>query len=329
MKLFNVSETQKQIIAFVILAFTLIALSLHISAVIVSDDAVTTDEYAYCMYDYETKEFSTHYAPKTNATETWQFFTEREVAQMRIMSSNPESVLPSSFVETVPTTGTPASAMVNIRAHYDTDGDGVADVVDETGGTGFLVSENVVVTAAHCVVPSTDEGMIRNYGTLVELRIYYGQHGGTELNAPYVTASRQYWSYGYTAEDFDVRARYDYCVIDLAEPISRSYYFNCVPASNVAVRDRLYLFGYNGYSIVRSSGTVSEIWDDLYYNIGYTNSSIAGMSGGAVCDYPSGNCVAVHSGIYGYGNSSTTYSYGVLFHTQFFNLVCERIERTS
>ena len=323
MKLFNVSETQKQIIAFVILAFTLIALSLHISAVIVSDDAVTTDEYAYCMYDYETKEFSTHYAPKTNATETWQFFTEREVAQMSAATAIQTSSLSPSFVETPPLEGTAASAVVYIRAYYDTDGDNVPD--HTSGGSGFLVSSNVVVTAAHCFLPleSYETEEIIPGAVLMSTAIHYDQHGST-LNSLCVNASRQYWSYGYTAAYEAVRERYDYCVIELEEPISRSFYFNCIPAENVEIDESVRLTGYPTNYLTSTNGRIVEFVDNLMYNLKYTNASASGMSGGPVYN-SNGYCVGTHRGL----ARSLDYYYGVLFHSQFYSLICQRIEANN
>lgn len=319
-QIFKINNKIATLVCMILLAMML---SISIAAVFASEDC-DEDQYAYLEYDFDSKEFSTHYETKSDSSETWRFFTERQVAQMSTKSQVEANSLPSSFVTTPPVAGTPASAVVYVLAYYDTDDDGIID--HTSGGSGFLVSDRVVVTSAHCFLPleNYDTEKIISGATLMSTEIHYNQHSAT-LNSPRVSAKKQYWSYGYTSEILDVRSRYDYCVIELSESVNREFYFNCIPAEDVELNISVRLTGYPKYYLESTNGKTLEFLDGLRYNLGHTNLSASGMSGGPVYTTYN-NCIGVHRGTYGYySNSGSENSISVLFHSQFYSLICGRI----
>ena len=92
--------------------------------------------------------------------------TKNTVSPFAIINPDDEFFLtPPKTSRGVPTT--PYSGVVFILAEIDSDHDGIVD--DYERGTGFLVSPNVVVTCAHCVVAT-------NKLNIVNVKIYPYTH---------------------------------------------------------------------------------------------------------------------------------------------------------
>lgn len=304
----------------------LFILPMNVTAVVPGENAVPAGYIEYLQYDIDSRETTTQYATINNSAETWSLFTEREVAQMTatVNSANNEIVTNNYIGDTNdiepsnPNNVLTSSAVLLIIAYWDNDEDGVADAISR--GTGFLVSDNVLVTAAHCVVP--DSGY-----TLLEARAYYDVHGSSYTGCNYVVLDRLMWSYGYTAELLEVKMRYDYCVATLDGSIEREFYFNCANSTsiqNMSVTISGYpnlnaANGFNNYFYqCKSEGSILSVSE---YNITYNNDTTVGMSGGPI--YRLGTAYGINT------MESTTYNLGVRFHVQLYSTICDVIERYS
>lgn len=308
------------------LVLCLLILPMNVTAIVVGEDTAPAGYIEYLQYDIDTRETTTQYAPINNSTETWSLFTEREVSQMAAaLYTEQNGIVTNNYIgetndleTTNPNNVLTSSAVVLIIAYLDGNGDGVADVVSR--GTGFLVSHNVLVTAAHCVV--TGDGY-----TLIEARAYYDVHGSSYSGCNYVTLDRLMWSYGYTSTSPDVQMRYDYCIATLNGSIEREFYFNCANSTsiqNISVTVSGYpnlnaANGFNNYYYqCKSEGSILSVSE---YNITYDNDTIVGMSGGPV--FRLGTAYGINT------MESTTHNLGVRIHSQVYTTICDAIERYS
>lgn len=300
-----------------------IALVLPIYAIMPDENSVLTEEYSYIEYDYTTKETSTYcVTPDVITNCTWELFSQDDVLRMtsfaETLNLEQNAILSESsgLTKTSPSDSYANAATVIVRRLIDTDGDGEANFAE--CNTGFLVSPNVVVTAAHCVILNDPNE------SLVQVQIYYDAHSSTfsGIKNNYSFASKHYYAYAYTSGVDSLEKNYDYCVIDLASDIERDFYFNCIEADHIGLNNNLRLSGYPedyNYYQYSSEGSCLEVDD---YNLLYNNASAMGMSGGPIYNINYYNCLGVHSG------SSADYpslKVGVLFHNQFYTLVTRRI----
>lgn len=315
-----------------VLAVSFLVLPMNVSAVIGGEDAATNGYVEYLEYDIDTGETTTYYTSIDNSTETWSLFTEREVSQMKTAISIQDNEISTSAIignldyeETAPSSDPKNSAVVLLIMKWDEDGDGISD--STTRGTGFLVSHNVLVTNAHCVVHDKEY-------TLVEARVYYDVHGSSYNGCSYITLDKLLWSYGYTAEDKEVQARYDYCVATMNESLSRRFYFNCVNSESIEGL-KVTLSGYpssngkepteTGYVSFdyRQQSCDGYILHASEYHLYYDNDSTGGISGGPIYD-DSGTAYGVHRG--GYSSDANR---AVRFHSQLYSTICDAVKRYS
>ena len=207
-------------------------LSTTSSAIEISSEAGETtvvSSYNYLQCDYETRKTTEYHSPVFNqAIETWDLFDARQVYAMNEAAScltnpgsplSPTTILGEDNRFLSPPTAPPYSSVACLVASFDTDGDGVANTTSY--GTGFLVSKNVLVTAAHCLIPKDTSST-----ALIELKIYFDLHDNSLVGHSYEHPRRWTWSVNW--HDVANGWQYDYCVIELHNDISRPYYFNCV-----------------------------------------------------------------------------------------------------
>ena len=137
------------------------------------------------------------------------------------------------------------SGIVLIIKIIDTDDDGIED--DFTVGTGFMVSENVMVTALHCL------SMYQGNYAIMETRIYHGiavahadySEGNTlEMLDSLPDNFNRLASIDYDERYFSSaisnteRSTYDWCVTTLQNS-HNGYYFNCAVATSSLIGQTL------------------------------------------------------------------------------------------
>lgn len=128
---------------------------MNVTAVVPGENVVPAGYIEYLQYDIDSRETTTQCAAINNSAETWSLFTEREVAQMTaIVNFANNEIVTNNYIgytndiaPSNPNNVLTSSAVLLIIAYWDNDEDGVADAISH--GTGFLVSDNVLVTAVH------------------------------------------------------------------------------------------------------------------------------------------------------------------------------------
>lgn len=285
-------------------------------------------EDGFIQYDTETKEYSYYYPSEYECSQTWDLFSDEKVEQMLSslnsfnQASGNEYISPRTIIGDEDTriytspSSSPYCSVVVLKSYWDTDGDGIADDKPTTG-TGFLVSGKILVTAAHCVVSKTATG-----GSLVELRIYPDVFTSNINNCSYVHPRSWTWSTNW--HNTSIGYKYDYCVVELWDDITRPFYFNCVQSSNLATPKFIYISGYPGDHLYYQMTSAGIINSSDYYNCWYDNDTVGGMSGSPI--YNNGTCFGIHTnGI----SPLNPYNRGVLFTPYLYNLICSKIAATE
>lgn len=156
-------------------------------------------------------------------------------------------------------------------------------------GTGFLISNNAVATAAHTFYDRNN-----TYRPLaVSMKVYYGLKGDYRSSNNYVTAA----AFAYNT-DFSTDVSKDYGVVRLSSSLSKGYFGF---SSSQSVNQSITVTGYPGeqdklYKQYTASGVISSMDDiKIYYGINTTG----GQSGAPVYNTGSAVAVGIHIGYSG------------------------------
>ena len=307
-----------KVISFVLLAcISFSTFSIKSSANEIPNENSVVNSYNYLQCDYDTREITEYHAPMDNQiNETWELFDAQAVSNMSDIANSFVDVAPNISPMTIlgednrflsPPTAAPYSAVACLVATFDTGGDGIADSI--AYGTGFLVSKNVLVTAAHCLIPKDTSS-----STLIDLKIYFNLHDDTLNGYSYEHPRRWTWSVNW--HDNANGWQYDYCVIELHNDISRPYYFNCISSSNASTPQNIYASGYPGDNKHYQMTSYGQLTQTTYYSCQYNNDILPGMSGGPLNN---ANCI----GIITY--QASAFNQGNLFTPYLYNLICSKI----
>ncbi len=308
----------KERIIVLLLAVCLIGVPIAVSSTdSVSDEAAASDfeELEYEVYDYSTGETTSFILTEEyDVGETWDLLDDELVEQMMYNSNvfiDSEPFAFGNLASTRSIIGTDTRYTVSPeRSPYCA----VAFLSCGTSeGTAYLVSEHVMITAAHCVVDKTTTTVKGN------VNVYFGVHNGDSLvYDSYATASSVVYPTAYY--NSSGTTKYDYCILKFEEPISCGYYFDCVESSEVSSGVGVRVAGYPsdyGYYQVTSVGTISSVTE---YRAYYTNDTYDGMSGSPVFLTSSKKCIGIHT-----GNEDSSSNTGVLFWSSPYSLVCKAI----
>ncbi|MBR4587141.1 MAG: trypsin-like peptidase domain-containing protein [Lachnospiraceae bacterium] len=276
------------------------------------------EQYHYLRYDSETGEMGDYSCSINNdISQTWDLFDSELVKQMQndlamneCFRAKPgmRSILGEDNRFFSPPTSSPYSSVVYLRAFFDTDNDGISDIIKE--GSGFLVSKKVMVTAAHCMIPQDTSSE-----NLLELRIYLNLDSSTLIGKTYVHPKTWTWSTNW--HNPSLSWKYDYCVVELWDDVTKPFYFNCVGSSNAYTPQYVNVSGYPGDHSYYQMSCFGQMTYTDYYTCEFNNDIIGGMSGGPI--YNINNCL----GIITY--ESSTYNQGNLFTSYLYNLICSII----
>lgn len=169
-------------------------------------------------------------------------------------------------------TAEPYKKSVFLELHIDTTGDGIADVT--TGmGTGAMVANDVMLTAAHC--------MSYNGRNTIEMRVHWEQ-SGSEPNNNWCYPAVWWYSSQYDVNYYNMN--YDWLVVKLQKPAGDTEYigdkvgyFNY---SSVIVGNNVTVSGYPkeyAYYMLTDNGNISTyITDYIFRHNVYTTEGQSG-----------------------------------------------------
>lgn len=253
--------------------------------------------------------------------------TENTVSPSAIINPDDEFFLtPPKTSRGVPTT--PYSGVVFILAEIDSDHDGIVDQYER--GTGFLVSPNVVVTCAHCVVAT-------NKLNIVNVKIYPYTHQyerpDTTNNTYISPLSCTYSSdFVYYANRNERQQDYlDWAIITLQSSVEGANNFAC--SYNTSVLTSNLLIRVSGYPRLEEDDedtknycylttTIGQVTEISTYMLSFDANMEGGNSGSPV--YYNNTCYAICRGVYQLPGTPL-YNEGVKITQELYNIICNRI----
>lgn len=215
-------------------------------------------------------------------------------------------------------------------------------------GTGFMVAPDVLVTAAHNMV-SYKNGEFQS----LEFRVYpYYNSITTPLAADNDYILPLMWTcYDYSDAMISTNGnsgsiealKYDWCVIQLQEPIADAYNFACATGVSTSIFTKYYASGYPKCAVAgctddgcshaqvfvqcTSEGLIRKKDDYMVY---YTNNTRKGMSGGPIYKKSNNVCYAIITSQYLdtlLGDDYAGYNGGTIINDKIYNAIAYYIER--
>lgn len=245
-------------------------------------------------HNYETGEISTTFIENSDDKE-WENFLQSSMENVENLTGegnegSAQSIIGSDDRNIISnTTRYPYKCIGKIEIHY-------KDSNNPEVGTGTLVANNVVLTAAHVLTPDSTRGEVSHI-------YFYPGRNGSETNGVF-TISRACIPKKYTnaATDFE-RDKYDYAVGILSlgankGKINLGGYGTAYNFSNI-LRTQATLIGYpagRGSKMYRHKGTIDMVSEDGAYLLYYQMDSEGGQSGAPLIRYDNGNyyIVGIH-----------------------------------
>ncbi|MCD7713013.1 MAG: serine protease [Firmicutes bacterium] len=325
----------KQKIVVLLLTVCLIGVPIAVSSVDdVSDGTVTSDfeETEYVSYDFSTEEYSTYtLTEEYTVDQTWDLLDSDLVDQMTVSQNTIDSSVITSFGDVSGTLGVIGTDTRFYTYPYSNPYCAVAYLTcGDYRGTAYIVSEHVMITAAHCVA---DDETGRVYGNVY---VYFGLYSSSLSSASYTKVQASVTSYptAYFGDNGGANSKYDYCILTFEDAIVCDYYFNCIKSGNVSTDETIYVTGYPKYHTssstiiyyqMTSSGAISSRSSYMVY---YSNDTSKGMSGGPIYYKSSWECIGIITGEYYYTDDDTkiyTKNSGVLFWSTPYSSICSNI----
>ncbi|MBO5047352.1 MAG: trypsin-like serine protease [Clostridia bacterium] len=299
-------RTLKQIFAYTLTLCFIFVFASSVGAVDgISDtiDAISHNNKSYQLsyYDYTTNQHSLvtfnnvpNYAATTTTTHELnslhQYARQFELMEeSTILSQNENTISPNiifdskyGFLPHAPLTAlgtptTPYSGVMCLRIVDTIDGS-----VTTNYATGFLVSPNVMVTAAHCVIPA------KGTSDRKDVRVYPFTHQAASpdsTNNDYLTIVGAYCPNEYQNRLSD--SGYDWAIVKLSGSINNAYYFPCSYAvADIMNNAAFQTLGYprdaqgtdtSDYYLYASIGLVTNLTSNQIHHDANTND---GNSGG-------------------------------------------------
>ena len=211
------------------------------------------------------------------------------------------NILPNKTLTKVNVNSDPYCCVTYLCLGRDNDGDGIAE--SWSGGTGFMVYSDIMLTAGHCMY-GLDGGNVK------EMRVYKMQNNSVKDKTYYYPAT--WWlstNYKKTAD-----SNYDWCVVELQNSIGNTTgwfgYGVALYSKSITVSGYPDYPAYHYYQY-KSSGTLTK---ENTYRFSHTCSTLGGESGSPAFD-SNGVVWGIHT------SGGTSENYGCLITSSLFDLI--------
>lgn len=265
-----------------------------------------------------TYNYDTTYDGLTDAEKATVSLVDNELYSMNANQTNSAQVLSStSSLNIVPNSSYYKGVMLVTVWAEDPDGNEYCAAY----GSGILVSNNVILTAAHVAnyeLPDPDDNIF-------EVRVYPNIHFvapsnwiSSLANYPYVTVTSAVFGTGTYSDDWYVGR--------LSSGISNAYLFICSSADSTMIGETSYCIGYgtsSKFQRLESQGTISQLLPG--HGIHFSNTIESGMSGGPTWIFIDGRrcCIGINRAI----SSDGGWSYAI--DSTLFNIIYYQMVGTS
>lgn len=316
---------KKSISFIMVFSILFLLLSPFISA---SENSLQNDSknYDYTIYNYETQtetvipyEQIPDYSNLYQTTRAFMNANEIPVSKETINFDKNISITDTNLsraiinnnprIPTPPTTA-PHSGVLFLELGVDSDEDTDNEIDYISRATGFLVAPDILVTCAHALVyTGTDR--------VIEMKVFLDTHGTSHEDNHYVRP--RIWTYSNGYLDESTRSQYDWCVIQLAQPVG-GYNFNC-SYENPIIGTQVKISGYPGdkqFYQYTSTGNILSYWGNCIY---YTNNTIGGDSGAPVYNPNTYTCYGIHT-----SSENNLCNKGIHITQDMYDVICSMID---